>query len=157
MQTIDVDQGRGNRELRIVTNIDEINRYVKEVGVLSQGILKTAITKQLLICSRIDSTIREAVVPIDEVMDPNRVYYDDISGKVLDTKAVISARMEEIEGIKTFKVYDKVPRNEAYERTGRKPIAVRWVDVNKGDDINPEIRCRLVAKEINDHLSLIHI
>ncbi len=45
----------------------------------------------------------------------------------------------------------KVPRHEAYDKTGKKPIAVRWVDVNKGDDINPEIRCILVAKEINDH------
>ncbi len=25
---------------------------------------------------------------------------------------------------------------------------VRWVDVNKGDDIHPEVRSRLVAKEI---------
>ena len=95
-------------------------------------------------------TLKE-VFPIDEIMDPNKVYYDDITGKVLDTKAVIGARMEEIEGIRTFEVYNKVPRAMAYERTGKKPIAVRWVDVNKGDEVSPEIRCRLVAKEINDH------
>ena len=31
--------------------------------------------------------------------------------------------------------------------TGRKPIAVRWVDMNKGDKANPNYRSRLVAKE----------
>ena len=34
-------------------------------------------------------------------------------------------------------------------KAGKKPIAVRWVDVNKGDDENPNYRSRLVAKEIN--------
>ena len=38
---------------------------------------------------------------------------------------------------------------ECYERTGKKPIGVRWVDVNKGDEKNPEYRSRLVAREVN--------
>ena len=44
-----------------------------------------------------------------------------------------------------MKVYKKVPRSEA---TG-KVISVRWVDINKGDEINPNYRSRLVAREIN--------
>ena len=32
---------------------------------------------------------------------------------------------------------------------GRSPISVRWVEVNKGDDLNPNIRNRLVAREIH--------
>ena len=39
-------------------------------------------------------------------------------------------------------------REEAVRLTGRAPIAVKWVDVNKGDDEEPEYRCRLVAKDI---------
>ena len=31
---------------------------------------------------------------------------------------------------------------------GRSPISVRWVETNKGDDENPNIRSRLVAREI---------
>ena len=31
---------------------------------------------------------------------------------------------------------------------GKAPISVRWVDVNKGDDDNPNYRSRLVAREI---------
>ena len=33
-------------------------------------------------------------------------------------------------------------------RTGRPPISVRWVDVNKGDDLNPRYRSRLVARQL---------
>ena len=31
---------------------------------------------------------------------------------------------------------------------GKAPITVKWVDVNKGDDSNPNYRSRLVAREI---------
>ena len=46
-----------------------------------------------------------------------------------------------------MKVYKKVPRSEV---TG-KVISVRWVDINKGDEVNPNYRSRLVAREINTH------
>merc|ERR1712240_1000759 len=36
-----------------------------------------------------------------------------------------------------------------WNATGAPPIGTRWVDVNKGDDGNPEYRSRLVAREIN--------
>ena len=45
-------------------------------------------------------------------------------------------------------VYTKVPIEQCWERTGKKPIGVRWVIVNKGDDESPNIRARLVGKEI---------
>ena len=32
---------------------------------------------------------------------------------------------------------------------GKKPVKVRWVDVNKGDDESPNVRCRIVAKDFN--------
>ena len=35
--------------------------------------------------------------------------------------------------------------------TGKKPIAVRWIDVNKGDAKNPNMRSRVVAKEFNTY------
>ncbi len=49
---------------------------------------------------------------------------------------------------KSHGVYRKVPIQEAYDKTGKKPIKVRWVIVNKGDSDNPEYTARLVAKEI---------
>ena len=45
-------------------------------------------------------------------------------------------------------VYTKVPRAEAMRRAGKPPIKVKWVDVNKGDDKEPNYRSRLVAKDI---------
>jgi hypothetical protein len=36
----------------------------------------------------------------------------------------------------------------ALRRTGKPPITVRWVEVNKGDDLDLKIRSRLVAREI---------
>ena len=44
-------------------------------------------------------------------------------------------------------VYTKVPRQKCMEVTGRGPIQVRWVDINKGDEANPNYRSRLAAKE----------
>jgi len=41
--------------------------------------------------------------------------------------------------------YTKCKRNEAMDVT-RPPIGVRWVDVKKGDDDDPNYRNRLVAK-----------
>ena len=46
-----------------------------------------------------------------------------------------------------MEVYEKVPIEECWRETGKAPIAVRWVDINKGDDDNPEIRCRWVGRE----------
>ena len=45
-------------------------------------------------------------------------------------------------------MYSKVPRSEAFQHTGKPPITVKWVDVNKGDDQEPNYRSRLVAREI---------
>ena len=44
-------------------------------------------------------------------------------------------------------VYAKVPKQECWEQTDKDPIAVRWIDINKGDAENPNYRSRLVAKE----------
>ena len=45
-------------------------------------------------------------------------------------------------------VYRKVPIAECRANTSREPIGTKWVDINKGDDTNPEYRSRLVAQEL---------
>ena len=45
-------------------------------------------------------------------------------------------------------VWLKRPRSEAHRVTGKRPISVKWVDVNKGDDLTPNYRSRLVARDI---------
>ena len=46
-------------------------------------------------------------------------------------------------------VWELRPIAECIEVTGKKPVKVRWVDVNKGDDDLPNVRCRIVAKDFN--------
>merc|ERR1712001_130058 len=59
----------------------------------------------------------------------------------------MDARKDEIEFFKKQGVYEKILRTVSYERTGRAPVKVRWVDVNKGDEQHPDYRSRLVAME----------
>ena len=74
--------------------------------------------------------------------------YDDITGMPLDRKKVQAARMEEMEYVRAKSVWVKIPRAEA-ARKGYKVIQTRWIDINKGDDVNPVYRSRFVAKEFN--------
>ena len=73
---------------------------------------------------------------------------DAMSGQVLDKGMVAIARQKELKYFLAKEVWLKRPRNEAYRVTGKRPISVKWVDVNKGDDLSPNYRSRLVARDI---------
>ena len=75
-------------------------------------------------------------------------YWDQVSNKRLDKEEVEKARLDEIKGLYQYGVYDKVREEECWEHTGKAPIRVRWIDINKGDEKNKEYRSRLVAQEI---------
>ena len=77
--------------------------------------------------------------------------WDDVSGAQLDPKAVKEARKAEVEYIHKMNLYTKVTMAECRKQTGKAPISVRWIDVNKGDAERPNYRSRLVAREINTH------
>lgn len=77
-----------------------------------------------------------------------RKNYDEISGEELPAHLVKEARKLEIHYFRQMEVYPKVPWRDATDATGKPPIKVRWVDVNKGSKEMPEVRSRLVAKEI---------
>ena len=81
-------------------------------------------------------------------VDGENVYRDDLTGQPLDPHLVREARKKELEFFAAKKVWTKRPVAEAKKRTGKSPISVRWVDVNKGDDVSPNIRSRLVARQI---------
>ena len=76
----------------------------------------------------------------------------------MDPSTVKKARVDEIEYVRTMKLYTKVPISECLSKTKKQPIAVRWIDVNKQDVNNPLYRSRLVGKEFNTvsytHLTL---
>ncbi len=75
-------------------------------------------------------------------------YRDDLTGQVLRDDLVKAARAVELAYFHSKKVWTKVPKSRARASSGRAPISVRWVDVNKGDDIHPNYRSRLVARQL---------
>ena len=85
--------------------------------------------------------------------DDGTVAFDDLTGNVLKPSLMKLARKDEIKYFKDMGAYEKVSIDEAFRITGKAPIAVRWVDVNKGDSTNPRYRSRLVAKEFNTGVS----
>ncbi len=72
--------------------------------------------------------------------------WDDVTGKELNAQKVREARKLEIEFFRKMGVYRKVKRAWVKGR-GEKVIGVRWIDINKGDNENPDYRSRLVAKD----------
>ena len=73
------------------------------------------------------------------------VYYDNISGALLDPVMVKAARRAGVDFVLEFGVYRKMPRASS---VGGQFVTVKWIDVNKGDEQRPEYRCRLVAHEL---------
>ena len=78
-------------------------------------------------------------------------YRDDISGQLLRDDLVKEARAKELQYFAQKGVWVKRPKHEARQRTGKGAISVRWVDVNKGDDLHPKYRSRLVARQLKAH------
>ena len=75
-------------------------------------------------------------------------YKDDLTNQTLKDELVKAARATELAFFYSKKVWVKIPKNQVRARGGRRPISVRWVDVNKGDDLHPNYRSRLVARQL---------
>ena len=75
-------------------------------------------------------------------------FVDDLTGLPLSSELCRAARQKEISYFRAKGVWELRPVSEARAKMGRRPISVRWVETNKGDDDNPNIRSRLVAREI---------
>ena len=74
-------------------------------------------------------------------------YYDQYTGLELDPVGAAAARQSESDFAWRLKAFEPRPRTEAYQRMGRKPFGMRWIDCNKGDEQRPELRSRLVVQE----------
>ena len=98
-----------------------------------------------------DGKLEKGSVGVIMAVDPFNNYkqfWDDVSGEPLDTEGVLQARKEELVHVHRHEVYKKVPISQCIDRTGKPPIRTRWVDINKGDNVHPEFRSRVVAQEI---------
>ena len=70
-------------------------------------------------------------------------FWDDRTGKPLDSEKVRAARAEELRELDR-RVWVEADVQECWNKKGRGPIGVRWVDVDKGFGV---YRSRLVAKD----------
>jgi len=90
---------------------------------------------------------------IDEEEDPvnewdwDESYVDQKTGDGIDPVLARAARDEEVKFMKTIELYDEVSIEECWAETVRPPVSTKWVDLNKGTRTDPDIRCRLVARD----------
>ena len=107
------------------------------------------LVQQLKIDNKLHLFSFECGVHVDEEVDweecEGQVFVDDVTGVHLKPKLVRAARLDEIGYMRDLKVYEKVPRSRSL---GGTMIPTRWVDINKGDDVQEKYRSRFVGKEL---------
>ena len=61
---------------------------------------------------------------------------------------VFAARKKELKYLSDRRVYCCYPTSKAMEISGKRPLRLKWIDVNKGDGLSRNIRSRLVCTEV---------
>jgi len=137
-QSLSTRCDRGHRHVQL------LGGRAKEAEQYPPG-LCTAICRGLEAQLQKDKADKECNVELNYLEQ----YFDSITGEQLDPEAVRRGRREEIQYYRQMKVYYRMNREEAAQKFNVKPLKLRWVDVNKARaGETPNIRCRLVAKEI---------
>ena len=67
---------------------------------------------------------------------------DDLTGLPLPPESCKAARMKDVDYFRSKGIWEIKTLSEAGIETGRRPISIRWVETNQGDDDNPNIRSR---------------
>ena len=86
-------------------------------------------------------------VNLDPMLYQDADFYDDVTGKELPKELTVKAREAEMRQVKAHKLYDKVPVKKCWDETGEAPVGTKWLEINKGDEEEFNIRARLVAQE----------
>ena len=105
--------------------------------------------------SEVPEAVRQRVEAVeeypDELHDEYRIddwcEYDDITGEVLDPSLVKRGKDEEMRRFREMGVYTYASKDEAYSDPDGGIVDTRWVTVNNGTRDDPNVRCRLVARE----------
>ncbi|CAK0838042.1 unnamed protein product, partial [Prorocentrum cordatum] len=74
-------------------------------------------------------------------------FYDDLTGLPLDPTLVKAARRLEMDFMAQLGVWVYAREEDCQRELGRRPLSVRWVDIDKGDTDRPDYRSRLVVQE----------
>ena len=73
--------------------------------------------------------------------------WDDVNGRRLNAGKVRDAREVELKYFDDKKVGELVPIKTCWERIGKAPVTVRWIDHDKGTNGQENYRSRLVARQ----------
>ena len=92
----------------------------------------------------------------ESVGDPFGVWeaWDDVHGGALPIEEVRKAQKEEVTYMQRMKIWELRPIEECYEKTGKEPVSVWWVDTNKGTFDHLNIRCSLAARDFKGKYKL---
>ena len=71
-----------------------------------------------------------------------------MSGNQLSSEEVDAGRLDEVERLLSYDVYETAPIEQCWNSIGRVQVNIKWVDINKDDKVNHDYRSRLVAKEL---------
>ena len=69
--------------------------------------------------------------------------FDDVTGLNLDVDKLRKARREEIDYIESKGIWERVPVQRCWDKTGKAPTSGKWVDVQKGEGV----RSRYVGRD----------
>ena len=106
-----------------------------------------AVTGEVL--DEVESKVAENVF---SVSDPGKTQYkDSATGQLLEPALVKAARQLELEYFEDKQVSGKMPYTEAMAKMGKKATIVKRIDMNNGDEDNPNYRSHIVAREIRKH------
>ena len=94
------------------------------------------------------TTKTEKLLNVHVKKEDQQEFKDSVTGQLLVPDLVREARRKEMEYFEIMQVWLRRPRADAKRHMGKPPISIRWIDANKGDDLNLEYRSRLVAREI---------
>ena len=89
----------------------------------------------------IEDAIKEES-PVEEEEEGEKAW-DDVKDIELDVREVRKARKEEVGYMENRTIWTVKPETECWERLGKPPVSVRWVDTLKSDGV----RSRLVARD----------
>ena len=89
---------------------------------------------------------REVSLSLDSHFKPQ--YKDEYTNEILPFEAAKDAMLDELQYFCDL-VFRGVDLDVALADPDGKVVGCRWVNCNKGDLANPDVRCRLVAQEVN--------
>ena len=118
--------------------------------LLTDGILREGMVGMQYVSSEEidDRRAQRAATQVLSISRECTKYFDDLTNQPLREDLVQHAIAKELEYFEQKGVWRLVPAEEAKRVTGKPAITVRWVHTNKGDDDNPNVRSRLVARQI---------